>query len=135
MKIGKQEIMYMNALESIAGVNAKDCLVERNNIIFLIKGSEMSMVIGKNGRMIKIVRKKIGKNIAIFEYCDNPVTFLKKALYNINITRCDFNREEKAIRILLDSENKRKLEQNLGRLKKIREIMKRDYNIEQVRIR
>ncbi len=135
MKIGKQEIGYINALESIAGVNAKDCFVKGNSITFLVKGSEMSLVIGKNGRMIKNVRKKIGKNVDVFEYCDNPVIFLRKALYDINVNKFDFNGEERVIRISLNSENKRKLLQNLGRLKKIREVMERNYGIEQVKIR
>lgn len=137
MKIGMDEIMYIKALESIAGVSAADCLIDKNTIIFLVSSNQIGAVIGKDGSTIKRIRQRMKKNVEIFEYTPTAKEFLKKALYNIKINEInvDKNGAESTVGVKLDSENRKLLMLNSGRLKRIRNIMKRSYGIENLRIR
>ncbi len=137
MRLTSNEIFYLNALNRVSGVNARDCVVDENVISFLVRKEAMGKAIGKNAATIKKLSKQLRKNIEIFEYCDDVESFIKKALYNIKIDEINLverNGKKQAI-LMLDPENKRKLLNSLPRIKRIKTLSKRDYKIEDVRTR
>ena len=137
MKLTSDEIFYLNALDSVSGVNARDCVVEENVVAFLVKKAELGKAIGRNASTVKKLGKKLRKNVEIFEYCDTVEQFIKKALYNIKIEEIRLlERNGKKYAVLsLDPENKRKLLNSLPRIKRIKAFSKRDYKVEDVRTR
>ncbi|MBN2067314.1 MAG: NusA-like transcription termination signal-binding factor [Candidatus Diapherotrites archaeon] len=137
MRLTSNEIFYLNALNSISGVDARDCVVDDNAIAFLVKKEAMGKAIGKNASKIKELKKKLRKNVEIFEYTEGIESFIKNALYNIKIEEIKIvekNGKKQAI-LMLDPENKRKLLNSLPRIKRIKALSKRDYNIEDIRTR
>ncbi len=137
MIIGQEEIQLMNALASVSGVNAKDCFVKDNIISFLVKGSDIGRAIGKNASNVKNLSAKLRKRVEIFEYCEKPEDFLHKALYNSQMEKTELKEVDgkKIFFATVDSENRSKILSNTSRLKRIKEIAKRNYGIDDVRIR
>lgn len=137
MKISNQEILLMNALQIFSGVNAKDCLINGNNVVFLVNEKDVGAVIGKEGSTIKNFRKKIRKNVEVFGFTIDPINFLKNAFREIKFNGIELKEieEKKVVNINVDSENKRKMLNETGKIKKIRELMERNYNIEKLNIR
>ena len=137
MKLGKSEILYINALEDLAGVSARDCVAKENEIIFLVNGTQMGLAIGKNGQTIAKVREKIGKNIELFEYAENAEEFVRKAFYQVKFKDLSFSEREgrKVMILACEAEQRKKALQNLAKLRKIKEILKRNYKIDDLIIR
>ncbi|MDD5148759.1 MAG: NusA-like transcription termination signal-binding factor [Candidatus ainarchaeum sp.] len=137
MKLGADEIFYLNALNSVSGANARDCVVQGNTASFLVRPAELGMAIGKNAVNINKLKKKLGKNIEIFEYSENANDFFKKAFYNIRFKSVDSAEEhgKKILAVSVDAENRSKMLNNSGKIKRIKEIAKRNYNIEEIKIR
>ena len=137
MKLGAEEIFYLNALNSVSGANARDCVVQGNTISFIVRPAELGMAIGKNAVNINKLKKKLGKNIEIFEYYENLGDFLIKAFYNIQFRTVDVWEEQgkKVLTVSVDAENRSKILNNSGKIKRIKEIAKRNYDIEEIKIR
>lgn len=137
MKLGNEEILLINALNSFSGVNAMDCLVKGNRVTFVVKESDIGNVIGKNGSKIKNFRKKIRKDIDVFGYSADPKRFIKNVFRGIEFSEIEIAEEEgkKNVLLKLDSENKRKIMNETNKLKKIKELMHRHYSVNEIRIR
>ncbi len=137
MKLTHGQILYIKALQSIANVRAVDCMANEHTITYLVRPAQMGLAIGKNGETVKKIREKIGKNVEVFEYAKQPEDFLKRAFRNVSFGEVSIvsKGKKKEITLVLDSTNKRKLLQNPGRLKKVREIANKTYDVESVRIK
>ena len=86
---------------------------------------------------IEKVKKQLGKNIELYEYSSKPEEFFSKAFYKASVEGIEIKKmKQRNVAIVkTDNTNKRAILQNLGRLNKIKELAKRNYNIEEVRIR
>jgi len=137
MKLQEKEIMLINALDNQAGVSAKDCLSENNQVTFLVKENEVGRAIGKDGANIKYLSNKIKKNIEIIPYYDKPELFLKKNMKNVKFNAIQYNKTKNQgiIFIELDNENKKKLQQENNKLKKIKVLLERNYEIKSIKIK
>jgi len=127
----------MNSLDAICRVNARDCLIQDKTVIFLVPEKHMRLAIGKNGVTIDKVRKTLNKNVELFEYCEKPEEFFSKAFHKATIDNVEIRRaEEKNVAIIRTGSNDKKvILHNLKRLGKIKELAKRNYDIDEVRIR
>ena len=137
MKLGLEEIQLINALDSIARVSAKDCFVDKKTVVYLVPKNKLRQAIGKNGKTVQEMREKLRKNIELFEYSEKPEDFLKKAFHKAVIEEVEIKetKEKKIAIVKADAENKKLILRNLGRLNKIKELVKRNYSINEIRIR
>ncbi|HIH21658.1 MAG: NusA-like transcription termination signal-binding factor [Candidatus Diapherotrites archaeon] len=136
MKLGNEELRYMRALETVAGVSARDCIIFKNKLVFIINAEGIGKAIGKKGSNVKKLSEKMGKNIELMEYSNDAAEFVKKALGSIRFEKAEIlDGEKKAMQLSMDFENRKKLLDNIGRLKKLKEIVKREYNIGDIRVR
>lgn len=137
MKISMDDIHYLNALANISGVNAKDCIVSDNVVSYLVKGSEIGKAIGKDALNVKTLSGRMKKKIEILEYSNDVNLFLAKALYNVELKKTetiDFD-GKKILNATVDAEAKSKILSNTSRLRRVKELAKRNYGIDDIRIR
>jgi len=137
MKLSNDEILLINALQDFSGVTARDCIISSKNIIFVVNQKDVGNAIGKKGEKVNKLKNRLKKNIEIYGYTENPENFIKNSLKEIKINEITEKKEEgkKTIFLTLDSENKRNMATKTSKLKKIKEIMKRNYDIDNIRIR
>jgi N utilization substance protein A len=137
MKLTSDDIFYLNALNSITKANARDCVIQGNTIAFLVKKSELGKAIGKNALGVKKLREKLKLSVELLEYAEGPEEFIKKALYNIKIKEISFSEKngKKTANVLLESGERRKVLGNMSRVKRIKALAKRNYGIEDIKIR
>lgn len=137
MKLGIAQIQLMNALDSVAKVSARDCFVDGDTVVFLVPWNQMKRAIGRNGATIELVKKKLGRRVELFEYTEEPKKFFEKAFFRAKIEKVDVKdtKERKIAVIHVDHANKRIILQNMRRLKKVKELAKRNYSIDEVRVR
>ncbi len=137
IQLGKDEIMLMNAFSNILGVNAKDCLIGNSMVSFVVKENEMGNAIGKNGIKVQKLRKMLNKNVELLPYSDDPKKFFSLAFAGINFSEISMqeNDGKKILFAKTDLENRRKLLQNSGKMKRVKEIAKRNYEIGDIKIK
>lgn len=137
MKLGNDEILYINALSEVSHVTAKDCLIGEGIISFLIRGEDLGKAIGKNASAVKNLSYKLKKNVEIFGYFKDVKEFIKKAFHNVKIDEIEVkeNNESKEVLLSVDFENKRKILSNRKRMDRIKKILERNYNVTRVRIK
>ncbi len=135
--LGISEIQFMNLLDAILHVSARDCFVDGDNVVFLVNEKDMYRAIGKGGSAVELLTKRIGKRVELFEYTQEPEKFFQKAFFRAKIEKVGIKdlKEKKIAIISVDATNKKIILQNMRRLKRVKDIAKRNYGIEEVRIR
>lgn len=138
MKITNQELLYMNALGQTARVSPMECFVDSNEeIVFVVNPKDISKAIGKNGITIKKLKEKLGKNIQIIPYAKTAKEFVKKYLYQLKIQEIKESENEHGSKILtlnFNNENKTNVKEHFGKIKRLKELMKIKYKINNVKI-
>lgn len=136
MRLRGEEIFYLNALNSVSGANARDCVVKGKVITFLMKGKELGKAIGKNATAVKKLRQLLKLNVELLEYPDNPTEFIKKALYNVKVkeVKISLKNGKKVAKVVLEPGERRKILNGMSRLKRIKALAQRNYNVEDIKI-
>lgn len=136
MKIGSQEIQHLNAFRMISKGSARDCLISENVISFLVKEGDMGLTIGKNGATVQKLRQALKKNVELFEHKKTAEAFVQNAFHGVEINGFE-NQEEEGKKILVakvNNENRHKLLGDRGRMNRIKEMVRRNYEIDDIRI-
>jgi N utilization substance protein A len=136
MRIGSQEIQYLNLFQAISHASARDCLVGNTQISFLVKEGQMGLTIGKKGSTIKKLQQLMKKKIEVFEHKQTAEAFLQNAFPQVVFEKVGTEKtdDKKILSIKMDGENKRKLLADGGKLKRIKELAKRNYEIDDFQI-
>jgi len=126
MKLTMENIMFMQALERISGVSAKDCLVNGNLISFLVKEEEMGKAIGKGATNVKELEMRLKRKVELVGFYQKPEDTIASA-FEVKIESVK-NTPEMLI-LNLSADEKRKILSNVGRFKRIQELVKRNYGL------
>jgi len=133
MKLEREEIFFINALDEATGVIAKDCLVSPRTITFLVKNGEMGKTIGTKGQKIKSLSKKLNRRVEIIGFYDDPKEFFAKAMPDIEIK--EVKKEDSSLVLRVNSTDKRKILNETGKFKRIKRLAERNYSIGSVKLR
>lgn len=132
VKLGIDSIRTIALFEKLTNVHAKDCLITEDCVYFLVDPEKIGLAIGKNGAVIKEVRKSLGRQVKIFGYSDKPEEMIKNLIPNIKTMT--FNNGSMVISI--PSDDKVSVIGKNGRnIKAIKEIMRRHFSIKYVKLR
>ena len=135
-----EELQLMSLIQDLTSVTAKDCIFDSklNRVILVVDSTQMGLVIGKKGMMIKKLKKITGKLIEIVEYSDDPVKFVTNILNpdlieNIKLTKNSNNNQ--TIVVNVDAKNKGAVVGKNGRnAEKARSLSKKYFQINNIQI-
>lgn len=132
IKISTETFRVISVFERITKVHPKDCLITEDIIYFIVEPNFMRLVIGKGGVTIKEVGKHLAKPIKVFEYSDDPETFIKNMIPSAESIEV----KENLIEVTVPPEEKSATIGKGGKnIKAIREIVNRHLKIENVRLK
>ncbi len=129
MKLTMDDLLLMSALEKVTGVSAKDCLVEGQLVSFLINEKDMGKAIGKKAINVKTLQEKLNKRIELLPYFEKAEDVFAKSLEIDYVTA---RKTADKIIVMLDAQNKAKAFKNNSRIKRVREIIQRNFGLELV---
>ncbi len=132
LKLGTECIRAMAAFENITRVQAKDCIVTEDCVFFLVDPEKVGLTIGKNGAVIKEVRKILGKIVKVFGYFNSPEEFIKNIIPNVK--SIDIHENVMTISIPMD-DRVNVIGKNGRNINAIKKILKRHFSIENLRLR
>lgn len=78
MKLGMDELEYMNLIEKMTKAHVKDCVVNDGELIVVIQEGDMGLAIGRKGENAEKVRQAIGKKISFIEFSEDKEKFIRK---------------------------------------------------------
>ncbi|WP_336345385.1 NusA-like transcription termination signal-binding factor [Halalkalicoccus ordinarius] len=86
-------LRYITVFEDVTGAPATDCVVdaEADRLVFVVSTGEMGKAIGPNGRTVRRLEERLGKDVDLVEDADTPEAFVANALspaavYNVTIS-------------------------------------------------
>ncbi|NVM54042.1 MAG: NusA-like transcription termination signal-binding factor [Candidatus Helarchaeota archaeon] len=136
IKLGGNEIRFISLFESITGAVARDCIINEDRIIFIVKPGNIGLAIGKKGVNIKRVRDFLQKPIEVVEFAQSPENFIKNTLApaRIKMITVTERRDGKKIAMVTVNEQDRGIAigKNGKNVARARLLARRHYNIEDV---
>jgi N utilization substance protein A len=135
MTFDTETIKTINLFETINQASVKDCIIMDDRIYFLIDEGE-SKKIRENGKLVRNLEKMLNKKIIIFEYSKDLSTFLKNSIKGVREIKIRNEKEEKIVEISVDNYLKSIVIGKDGKnIKALRQILKRNYNIDDLVIK
>ena len=132
VKLGIDSIRTIALFEKITNVHARDCLITDECVYFLVDPEKIGLAIGRNGLVIKEVRKVLRRQVRIFGYSDNPEEMIKNMIPNIK----SMTLNDGGMVITVPAGDKVAVIGKNGRnIKAIKEIMKRHFSINYLKLR
>lgn len=133
IKLTMVEMDYISLFEKKTGSVVKDCIIDNQDITFIVKEGSMGLAIGKNGAVIKRIKSEFGKEIHVYEYSKDPVKFLTNLFYPIKIEKIEI--DNKCAKVYIDvSQKKRAIGKGGKKIKNVKNIISRHNDIDDVKI-
>ncbi len=130
-----ETIRIINLFETVSQLNVKDCIIMDDRIYFLIDEGQRSKI-GENGQILKSLEKMLNKKILIWEYSKDISTFLKNSVKGIKEIKIRNEKERVLVEIGVEKPFKSLVIGRDGRnIKALREILKRNYNVDNLVIK
>jgi len=127
MKLSMDDILLINAMSKVSGVDAKDCIEQNGMVSYLVKEKEVGKAIGKKAVNVKKLENSLKKKIEIIGYYEKPEEMVTKTF---DVQAEEVNKKKGKIIIRMDSLNKKKLFSNSGRLRRVKEMIKRNHGLD-----
>ena len=121
------DILLINAMSKVSGVDAKDCIEQNGMVSYLVKEKEVGKAIGKKAVNVKKLENSLKKKIEIIGYYEKPEEMVTKTF---DVQAEEVNKKKGKIIIRMDSLNKKKLFSNSGRLRRVKEMIKRNHGLD-----
>jgi N utilization substance protein A len=132
VRLSAESIRFLTLFESITGASVKDCVVQDDKVVFVVKKGDMGTAIGKGGINIERAKELIGKKIEVVEYSDDPVEFIVNIFKPINITVKLLDKGDKKYAVITVNPQMKGLVIGKGgkNINKAKELAKRHHDIE-----
>jgi N utilization substance protein A len=125
-----ETIKTINLFETVSQASVKDCIIMDDRIYFLVEEGGLKKI-RENGQLLKNLEKMLNKKILIFEYSKDVSLFLKNSIRGIREIKIRNEKEEKVVEIGVDNSAKSLVIGKDGKnIKALRQILKRNYNID-----
>ncbi len=129
-----QLMKVMSLFESITKATAKDCFNSGDMLYFVVEPENMGKAIGKQGKNAKLLENLLKRKIRILEFSPDLATFIKNLVYPIVPKQVEIRNDSVTISGQ-DSKSKAMLiGRNSINLNNYKEIIKRYFEIKDIRV-
>ncbi len=129
-----QLMKTMSLFETVTKTSLKDCFNSGDILYFVVEPEHMGKAIGKQGKNAKMLENLLKRRIRILEYSADIATFIKNLVYPIIPKQVDIN-NDKVVITGQDTKSKALLiGRNSINLNNYKEIVKRYFEINEIRV-
>ena len=129
MKLDMNDILLMNAMSKVSGVDPKDCIENDGLISYFVKGNEVGKAIGKGASNVKKLEQSLKRKVEILGYYEQPEMMVAKT-FDVEIE--EVSKKKGKVIVKLSALDKKKVFSNSGRLRRLKELMKRNCELDLV---
>ena len=135
IKLDTDSLRYIAALENSTGSEVRDCIVNEDTIIYVVKKGQLGMAIGKAGGNVKRIGGALGKKIKIVELVPNPIEFATSLMDNTNLKSITLQGEEGSQKVIIEADFRTRgaiLGKGGKKIQILKDLLKRHHNIQDV---
>ena len=133
MRLNLQSIQQINLFENVTGAKVKDCINDEE-LIFIIEEGNIKSALGKDNANIKKLESLLKKNIKLIAYSKDVIKFVINLIYPIKPDNIDLKDDVIYITINDAKLKGRVYGRGRERLKKLELIIKKYFNIKEIKI-
>ena len=133
MRLNLQSIQQINLFENVTGAKVKDCINDEE-LIFIIEEGNIKKALGKDNANIKKLESLLKKNIKLIAYSRDVIKFVINLIYPIKPDNIDLKDDVIYITINDAKLKGRVYGRGRERLKKLELIIKKYFNIKEIKI-
>lgn len=128
-------MQFMTMFEGMTGVNVKDCLLQENQIIFVVNMKDVGSAVGPKGANVKKLEKTFKKKIKIVGYSEDIEEFIKSIVAPLQLEKIE--QEDEIITLTAKDLKTRGLliGRNASILRSFEELIKRFFPIKELKVR
>lgn len=138
IKIDENMLRYISTFYQSTGVDVMDIAEDDENIFFIIYPGSLRKAIVNNGENIKRLKEKLGKNIILVEYSDDPQRFIYNLFYRFNVKEINIEKvnDDMRVSVKVDPGQKaRAIGKNGRNLRVTRDILSRHFKVSSLLIK
>jgi N utilization substance protein A len=131
IKLDSDAINLIKIFESKTGAVVKDCIINGNDITFIVKEGDMGLAIGKGGSIVNQIKKEFDKEIHVYEHSEDPSKFIINVLFPVKVEKVEINGKE--AKVYIDNANKKRAIGKGGKkINTVKELALRHFGIENI---
>ncbi|MCW1296490.1 MAG: NusA-like transcription termination signal-binding factor [Candidatus Parvarchaeota archaeon] len=131
IKLDTECIRYMSLFETLTGATVKDCIINTDSLIFVVKEGDAGLAIGKNGQNIKNLEKMINKRVEVIEFSPDPLVFTSNIFRPIEVKNIYLSEKSDGKKIIYLSTVKNKTLTKI-KLKKAKSLVQKYFGISDI---
>ncbi|MCD6209713.1 MAG: NusA-like transcription termination signal-binding factor [Methanophagales archaeon] len=139
VKLDTEGIRCIGVFESLTGAGVKDCILDNDRVIMVVKKGDMGLAIGKGGSNINKVKKLLKKNIEVVEHSSDIKEFIENLLRPAVVKNVELlTTKDNKCYAYVEVSNKDKgiaIGKNGEKIKRVKLLVKRNQNIDNVIIK
>jgi len=139
VKLDTEGIRYIGVFESLTGAGVKDCILDNDRVIMVVKKGDMGLAIGKGGSNINKVKKLLKKNIEVVEHSSDIKEFIENLLRPAVVKNVELlTTKDNKCYAYVEVSSKDKgiaIGKNGEKIKRVKLLVKRNQNIDNVIIK
>ncbi len=138
VKFDTEGIRYIGVFESLTGADVKDCILENDRVIMVVKKGDMGLAIGKGGANISKVKKLLKKEIEVIEHSTDVREFIVNLLRPAEVKSVELSMKDNKRYAYVEVPNKDKgiaIGKKGEKIKRVKILMKRNQDIDNVIIK
>lgn len=126
---------YMTVFEKVTRIIPKDCIEQENQIIYIVKMSDVGSAVGQKGVNVKKLEQSFKKKIKIVGYVDEVKEFIKSLVNPLQLE--DITEEDGEVVMIAKDLKTRGLliGRNASILRLNEEIVKRFFPIKEIKVK
>lgn len=135
IKLSMEELEYIHFFEKKTKAAVKDCIIDKEtgDITVIAKEGDIGLIIGKKGVMIHKLKKEVGKEVHVYEHSASVEKFIQNLLYPIKVEKIEIEGTKATVHIN-QNERKRAIGRNGKKINTVKEITKRYYDIDEIKV-
>jgi N utilization substance protein A len=133
VKLTNDEIKCISLFQQLTGASVRDCVLDKDSIVFIVSEGEVGKAVGKGGSAIMRARNVFKKRIEVVEHADEPERFVRNIFSAVEIKNLKIEGEEgrRIVQINVNPEDRgAAIGRNGERIKMARMLMQRYFNMD-----
>ncbi|MDY6780336.1 MAG: NusA-like transcription termination signal-binding factor [Halobacteria archaeon] len=108
LKLTEQEMEYISLFERMTETRAKDCIVDGDSVVFVVRNGDVGKAIGKEGANVERFERKTGTSVEVVEHSEVPEVFVANAFQPAAVEEVEIEETDEGTvaRVEVDDEDK-----------------------------
>lgn len=135
--LSKEDIQLLNLLEFRTGAHGKDVVRSDNELVFIVASGDLGKAIGKNGTNLARLRREVGASVEVVEAANSLEGFTYNLFKPVPVQEVSMSEDggRKTVTVKVEREKKGlAIGRNGERIKRARALLKRYYEVDEVKI-